>query len=318
MSLIEDLKKIPKIDTHINFLSSISPDLIIDVDDSNDLSVDILDMTTFKRYSEYDNCLMLPIKLLNSKKNIKLAIINLIDSLIEKNIIYSELFIDIHLYNKNIKLEEVIKVIINTIKEKNYDLKLILVTNNEESKENNIELINLIEKYKLNGLYFKKNKTDNLADYIYLFDRLIKLNIPYIIPYDNKINNQIWDIYEKSYRIEYLVDYYDEELLDIVKNNNILLEISITKLQELNYSNDYYKLIKDLIENGYNILIYSGDMTILNTDIINELCLLFTNCNISLRDLIRLLINNINNLKIDNILKEKLILILKEEGNKIL
>lgn len=320
MISFEKLKSIPKLDLHINFLSSITTNLAFDLND--DLSIDeVMDMSTFKRITESDKCLELPIKLLNNVKNIRQAVVDLIERLKRNNVIYGELFLDLPLYNKSISLSYLIDTLLKVIKEENFDLQLVLCVSDKFSKDENLEVLSLLDKYYghgVNGVYFKKDKITNLFDYIYLFDKLIKNNITYIVPFDSKITNQNRDIYEKAYRIEYLFDGVDDELLELVQENNIILEFSISKLLELNYNLDIYGFIYQLIKDNYQVIINSGDMTVLNTDIINEYCLLFNNCDLTLLELVKLLINNINNLNIDDIMKERLVVLLKEKSNDIL
>ena len=293
MVSFENLKSIPKLDLHINFLSSITTNLAFDLNE--DLSFDeVMEMSTLKRITEYDKCLELPIKLLNNVKNIKLAVKDLIDRLKKNNVIYGELYLDLALYNNKFSLEYLINVLLKVIEDEKYDLQLVLCASDN------------------------KSKGTNLADYIYLFDKLIKNNMPYIIPFDEKINNQNWDIYKNAYRIVYLFDGENNELLDLAQENNITLEFCLSKINELNYQFSIYEFIYNLIKNNYQVVLSSLDMTILNTDIINEYCLLFNNCELTLLELVKLLINNISNLSIDELTKEELIKILKEESNQIL
>ena len=102
---------------------------------------------------------------------------------------------------------------------------------------------------------------------------MIREDVPYILSYDNKINNQSRDIYEHAYRIIYELGYVEREIISLAKTNNIMLMFSISKLINT-YSNfSVYELIDELIENNYLVSINSEDMTILNTDIIIEYCL---------------------------------------------
>lgn len=320
MISFENLKNIPKLDLHINFLSSITTNLAFDL--NNDLSFEeVIDMTTLKRFNDYDKCLELPIKLLNNVHNIKLAVVDLIERLRKNKVIYGELFIDLPLYNKHISVSYLIDIILKVIKEEDFNLQLVLCVGDRFSKEENLEILNLLDKYYQKGVvgvYFKKERITNLFDYIYIFDKLIRNNIPYIVPFDSKLTNQNRDIYSKAYRIEYLSEEVSEELLALAYEKGIILEFSISKLNELNYNLEIYNLLERLIKDNYKLVINSVDMTILNTDIINEYCLLFNNCDISLREFVKLLINNVNSLLINDIMKERLILILKEESNQIL
>lgn len=320
MVSFSELKQIPKIDLHINFLSSITTNLAFDLND--DLSIDeVMDMTTLKRFSEYDKCLEIPIKLLNNVKNIKLAVIDLISRLKKNNVIYGELFLDLPLYNNKFSLSYLIDILLKTIKEEKYDLNLILCVSDKFSKEENIEVLNLVDKYYNNGvsgIYFNKSKDTNLMDYVYIFDKLIKNNIPYILPFDDKLTNQNREIYTNAYRIEYLYDGVDSEILELAFENKITLEFCFSKINELNLSFNVYEFVYNLIKDNYRVIINSLDMTVLNTDIINEYCLLFNNCDLTLLELVKLLINGINNLLIDDIIKERLIANLKDESNKML
>lgn len=320
MVSFEEIKKIPKLDLHINFLSSITDNLAFSIDDELSFN-DVIDMSTLKRISEYDKCLELPIKLLNNIKNIKLAVVDLINKLKRNNVIYSELFLDLPLYNQKFSLEYLVRVLLDTIKDEQYDLNLVLCFSDKFSKEENMEIFNVLEKFYQKGVcatYFKKEHDTNLADYIYLFDKLIKQDIPYIVPFDDAITNQNREIYQNAYRIEYLQDGTNQELLEFVKEKNIFLEISFSRIQELSFNTNIYDLIFNLIKDNYNIAICSYDMTVLNTDIINEYCLLFNNTTLNLLEFVKLLLNCINKLRIDDIMKERLIKVLKEESNKIL
>lgn len=320
MVSFENLKKVPKLDLHINFLSSITTNLAFDLND--DLSIDeVMDMSTIKRFNEYDKCLEIPIKLLNNVKNIKIAVLDLINRLKKNNVIYGELFLDLPLYNRRFSLEYLIEILLKEIKKESFDLQLVLCVSDKLSKEDNLEVLSLLDKYYgkgVNGVYFQKDKSTNLADYIYVFDKLMRNNISYIVPFDEKITNQNRDIYAKASRIEYLLDGENEELLNLVQENNIMLEFSLTKIQELGYNYDIYNFIYKLIKDNYLVVFNSLDMTILNTDIINEYCLLFNNCELTLLEMVKLLINSINHLTLDLSAKERLIKILKDESNQIL
>ena len=106
-----------------------------------------------------------------------------------------------------------------------------------------------------------------------IFDKLIKNNIPYIIPYNDLITNQNREIYLNASRIEYLFDNDNNEIFDLVKENNITLEFSFSKIQELNFGINIYNLVERLFRDNINISINSLDMTILNTNICtNFLC----------------------------------------------
>ncbi len=321
MSLFEQIKAIPKVDMHINLTSSISTNLAFDLNNDSSI-VDVIEKMQEKNYFDYENSLKLPIKILRSSKNISLAINDLIDRLIKNNVIYGELFLDLPLYNKKIDEEKVLLTILDVIKEREYHLEVVMVLSSEKTKEENLYTLSLFEKYYnngVNGIYFNKDKMANLSDYMYLFDRLIKNNYPYILPISSKVLNSEMDIYNHGKRIIYALNYLDDNFLLEIRKNNILLEFSPSKFLERNIISDIkdYFIYDYLKENGL-FTITTCDMTTLNTDIINEWCLLFNNYPLVIHDLIKVINNSIVNANIINSQKEKLISKLIEESDKIL
>ena len=126
MTLFEQIKAIPKVDMHINLTSSISTDLAYSL--SNDTNiVDVLEKMQEKNFLEYTNALKLPVKILKTKKNVVLAVNDLIDRLINNNVIYGELFLDLPLYNHRIDEEKLLELVLSVIKERNVNLEVVLV-----------------------------------------------------------------------------------------------------------------------------------------------------------------------------------------------
>ena len=95
MTLFEQIREIPKVDMHINLTSSISTNLAFDLNSDSNI-IDVIEKMQEKNFMDYENSLKLPIKILRSGKNLKLAINDLIDRLIKNNIIYAELFLDLN------------------------------------------------------------------------------------------------------------------------------------------------------------------------------------------------------------------------------
>ncbi len=320
MTLFEQLKSIPKVDMHINLTSSISTDLAFDLSDEDNI-LNIVDEMQEKNVMEYEQALKLPIKILNSKKNISLAINNLIDKLISNNVIYGELFLDLPLYNNKIDEEKLLSIILDVIKIRNYNLQVVLVLSSEREKADNLHTLEIFDKYYgngVNGIYFRKNKMNNLNDYMYLFDRLIKNNYPYILNMNSKITSVEHDIYMHAKRIIYSLPSFEENVINEFKLNNIMLEFSITRFRESNIIDLKNFFIYDFIKENILLTITSCDMTSLNTDILNEWCLMFNNYPISLLDMVRLINNNLIKANISIEEKDKLINELKNKSNMIL
>lgn len=320
MTLFEQLKNFPKVDMHINLTSSISTDLAFDLTDEENM-VEVLDQMREKNVLEYENALKIPIKILKNSKNLVLSINNLIDKLKKNNVIYGELFFDLPLYNDYINEEKCLNVIIDEIKKENYPLQVVLVISSERERSANLKTLELFEKYYgkgVNSIYFQKSKMANMSDYMYIFDRLIKNNYPFIVNHNSKIINQDYEIYRHAKRIIYSLSSYDEKLIKECREKNIMLEFSITRLKESNLIELANWFIFDLIKENYLLTITSCDMTTLNTDVLNEWCLLFNNYSLNMHDMAKVMNNSLNHLDLNPDEKQKLIDDFMEQVNTVL
>ena len=321
MPLFEQLKNIPKIDLHINLTGSISTDLAFSVTNESSIQ-EIEDKMIQRNVKDYLDSLKVPIEILRTKKNIELAVNNLIDKLEKNNVIYGELFLDLPLYNKRIDEEKLLKIVLDVIHERNINLQVVLCLSSNNTKEENLKTIALLEKYYLkgvNGVYFQKDKMTNLSDYYYLFDRLAKNSIPYILNIDSKVTNQDKEIYYNAGRVIYSLMEIDESILTTFKEHDVMLEFPLTSLVESNIITnlkDYF--IYDLLKDNYLVTITSRDMTTLNTDILNEYCLLFNNCPITLHELIKMNIGCLMKINVNDEVKNQLIDDFKEKSNLVL
>lgn len=321
MTLFEQIKAIPKVDMHINLTSSISTDLAFDLSMDENMA-EIISKMQERNSLEYVNALKLPIKILKSNKNIILAVNDLIDKLVNNNVLYGELFLDLPLYNHHIDEEKLLDLVLSVIKERGVNIQVVLVLSSSKEKEENLKTIELFEKYYgngVNGIYFHKNKMDNLANYMYLFDRLIKNNYPYILNMNSKMTSQDEEIYLHAKRIIYALSILDEGIIQKIREHDILLEFALTRFYENNLLSDFKEyFIYDLIKNNAKITITSQDMTTINTDIINEWCLMFNNYPLVLHDMIKIINNSLLMANISNEEKNKLLNEFKEKIDVIL
>lgn len=321
MTLFEQIKTIPKVDMHINLTGSISTDLAFDLSTDENMAEIIAKMQE-KNALEYENALKLPVKILKTNKNIILAVNDLIDKLISNNVIYGELFLDLPLYNHRIDIEKLLDIVLSVIEERNIELKVVLVASTTLDKEDNIKILKLYEKYYgkgVNGIYFVKDEMDNLSDYNYFFDKLIKNNYPYIINMNSKVTNKDKDIYLHAKRIIYALSTREDNIINEIMDRDIMLEFAITRFHENNIFSDYKDyFIYDLIKDNIKVTITSHDMTTLNTDIINEWCVLFNNYPFVLHDMLKIINYNLIKANINDEIKDRLINELKDKSDLIL
>ncbi len=160
---------------------------------------------------------------------------------------------------------------------------------------------------------------DNVADYMYLFDRLIKNNYPYILNLNSKITNVDHDIYLHANRVIYSLDSRDDGIISELMENDIMLEFAITRFYENNLFSDYKEyFIYDLIKDNVKLTLTTMDMTTLNTDIINEWCILFNNYPLVLHDMLKIINHNLMKANINEIDKNRIREEFKDKSNLIL
>lgn len=323
MALFEDLKALPKIDLHIDFLGSIPKNTLYNLTKDNTTREQVEEVIDFDSLKDYDNVKLLTKNLLNSYKNIEIALIDLIQKLKTDNVIYGELFINLDSFLNNLDKRTILEICFNTIKNENINLNIVLEIESSISKEEMYTDLNLLYDFYnkgINGVYFRKNKLENFETYKSLFDKFIKDDIKYIILLDSKITTQDKEIFTHANRIIYnLLIEPDELLKNIIRENNIILEFPITYQ---NYFNIYDTLENHFIYNIFkdNLLLTftTIDMTSLDTDLLNEYCKLFNVFPFSLHDLIIININILNNINVSLDIKNKLIDEYKEKANELL
>lgn len=322
MTLFEGLKLFPKVDLHIDFFGSITKETIMELTKNTLTEEKIDEIVDFSSLKDYDKYKELTIKLLTSLEKIEFSLTNLITKLKSDNLIYGELFVNLDLFCDKLNKKDIIKTILNVIKKSDIKLNVVLeIDSNLETDKLYLNLDILYEWYKkgISGVYFKKNKQENFDSYIALFDKFIKEDIDYIVLLDSKITNQNKEIYYNAKRIIYNLMEVNLNLLTIIKENNIILEFPITYQ---NYFNLYDNLKNHFIYSLYkeNILIAPTtiDMTIMDTDLLNEYCKLFNVFPFNLHDLVTINLNILNNINISLDIKNDLINEFKEKANELL
>ncbi len=322
MTLFESLKMFPKIDIHIDYFGSILKTTIEKL--SNDfLSEEIEDTIDFNSLKDYSDYKSIVSKVLVNLKNIEIATTDLIEKLKKDNVMYGEIFINLDLFSKKLKKKDIILSILKVIKNSNLNLNLVLEIESRITKEEMFDDLNILYEFYnkgINGVYFKKNKQETFDMYQALFDKFIKDEIDYIVLLDSKLTNQNKEIYYNAKRIIYnLFEEPTDNFFNIIKNNEIVLEFPIT------YQGTYH--IYDELKNHFvynlfkeNVIVSftTIDMTILDTDLLNEYCILFNVFPFNLHDLVNINLNILNKLNVSLEIKNNLISDFKEKANEIL
>ena len=323
MTLFEQLKLFPKVDLHIDFLGSITKDTISKLNDEDISRHELDDILDFDSLKDYDKSRHMAIELLNSIDNIKIATKDLIEKLKQDNLIYAEVFLNLDLFDKSLKKEEILNTILEEIRNAELDINLVLEVDTQIGPEAMYENLSLLYKYYnkgINGIYVKKGKQENFDSYQALFDKLLKDKIDYIILLDSRLTNQNKEIYYNAKRIIYnLMEIPTDNFKEVIKDNEIILEFPITYQ---NYFNLYDELtnhfVYDLYKENLKITFTTIDMTALDTDLLNEYCKLFNVFPFNLHDLVNINLSILNKINTSDEVKNKLITDFKEKANELL
>ncbi|MBQ8472211.1 MAG: hypothetical protein IJ501_01765 [Bacilli bacterium] len=319
MTLFESLKLFPKVDLHIDYFGSIPKSCIYELTNEVEKVDDILEFESLK---DYDNQKKLVSHLLNSLDNICFATKELITKLKSDNLIYGEIFINLDLFHRNLNKRDIIKTILNVIKKSDLELNIVLMIESNVSKEslyNDLDILYEYYKKGINGVYFIKNKQENLDSYKALFDKFIKDDIDYIVLLDSKLTNQNKEIYYNAKRIIYnLFEIPSDNFLNIIREEEIILEFPVTHQNYFNLYDDLSNhFVYDLFKENIKLCFTTIDMTILDTDMLNEYCKLFNVFPFNLHDLVTLNLNILNRLNIKDDKKNNLIDEFKEKANEL-
>ena len=177
MTLFENLKLFPKVDLHIDYFGSIPKSTIYELANEIEKVDDILEIESLK---DYDNQKKLVSHLLNSLDNIEFATKELITKLKSDNLIYGEIFLNLNLFYEKLNKRDIIKTILKVIKKSELELNIVLTIESNISKEslyNDLDILYEYYKKGINGVYFTKNKQENLDSYKALFDKFIKASL---------------------------------------------------------------------------------------------------------------------------------------------
>ena len=267
--------------------------------------------------NDYLDKFTLAISLLQTKERLKETVYTLFKKLSLENVIYAEIrFAPIKHQEKGLSLDEVIESVVmgmNAAKNNfNIDGGIILCCMRDNSKNDNLKIVNYAKKY-LNkgivaidlagaeGIYETKN-------FKYIFDLCREENIPYTIHAGeadgvNSINSAL-DF--KTKRLGHGIRCIeDKDTMKRIIDNNILLEVCPTS----NYQTEAVKgkhPIEYLYNNDILISINTDNDTVSNINITDEYKNILNNTNLTIKDLVKCNYNSIPYLFTTDDIKEKL------------
>ncbi|MCH5166690.1 MAG: adenosine deaminase [Erysipelotrichales bacterium] len=267
-------KKIKKVELHVHLDGSIRPSTIseymnISVDEAKDL---LIAKDKCEDLNEYLTKFDLPVKFMQTKEELIRVAKELVEDLIEDNCIYAEIRFAPNKHTEKLSLDEVVESALAGLKSEYLKTGLILCMMRGDSFEDNKNIIDLASKYLKKGVVgidlagaealFKTN------DYKDLFAYAKSLNIPFTIHAGEA--DGVCSIEDAisfgAKRIGHGVRSIEsEECLNLIKKNDILLEVCPTSnIQTNTFASINDHPIKYLKEEGVPVSINTDNRTVSN------------------------------------------------------
>ena len=263
-----------KIDLHLHLDGSVLVSTAEDILKMDNLKDKMLS-TDDNSLEEYLNKFDIPIKVLQTKENIIRVCKDLINTLINNEVIYAEVRFCPLFHTSLLTLDEVVDSVLEGLKSDKVKTNVILCMMRNLSYEENMSIISLAKKYLGKGVCAIDLAGDErkykLNEFIDLFNIVKENNIPFTI-HAGEVDHIdiITAISLGTKRIGHGIKANDKEL-ELIKENNILLEICPTSNIDTKAFNNYNEHnIYDLYRKGVNISINTDNMTVSNIDLNKE------------------------------------------------
>lgn len=310
----EQLIKLPKVELHLHLDGAVSIDLASKLTNISieELKEKMIAKDKCHNLSEYLTKFDFPCSIMQTKENLTLVSKDLVDRLAKQNVIYAEIrFAPMFHTNEGLTYEEVVEAVLKGLQSNpNIKTNLILCMMRGLPKENNLKTIEVAEKYLNKGVCAldlagaeDKYKID---DYLELFEIAKSKYIPFICHAGENgsadevrkaINIGVRRIGHGIHSIE------SEEVLNLIKEKNILLEICPTSNVQTNSIDKYENHpIEELYKLGIPLCINTDNSIVSNISLTEEYIKLLNYFNFTIDDYKKM---NINAIKHSFLTKEE-------------
>ena len=315
----EDLIKLPKVELHLHLDGSLSPKLASKLagDNIDEIKKKMIAPAKCQNLSEYLTKFDFPGSLMQTKENLTLISKELINSLSKQNVIYAEIrFAPMFHINKGLTYEEVIEAVLKGLKSNNnIKTNLILCMMRGMPKENNLKTIEIAEKYLNRGLcaidLAGAEDKYPIDEYLELFNIAKNKGIPFTIhagenggaeEVKKAINIGAKRIGHGIHSIE------SDEVINLIKEKNILLEICPTSNVQTNTVKNYQDHpIQKLYNLNNPLSINTDNTTVSNISLTEEYLKILSHFNFTLDDYKKMNINALNSSFLQQDEKDKLL-----------
>lgn len=316
--MLEEIKKLPKVELHLHLDGSISKELAIKLSglSEKEISNKMTAPDKCENLSEYLTKFDFPISLMQTQDNLYLVAKDLVDYLEKENVIYVEIrFAPMFHTKEGLTFEEVVEAVLNGLNSNpKVKTNLILCMMRGMNKEDNLKTIEVAQKYLNNGvcaldLAGAEDKFP-LEEYLDLFKIAKDKNIPFTIHAGE--NGPAREV-EKAIQIgakrigHGIHAIEDQKVLKLIKEKNILLEICPTSNVQTNAVSIYQEHpIYELYQNQIPLNINTDNITVSNITITEEYQKLYEIFNFNIEDFKNMNVDAIDHAFIDKKTKEQL------------
>lgn len=318
------LKIVPKVELHVHLDGSLDIKSIKENYELSDKQIqeNLIANEKCDDLNDYLKKFEFSISIMQTKKELKNAVIDLLNSLKSQNVIYAEIrFAPQFHTNKELTQEDVVKCVIEAKNQVDIKSNFILCCmRGENNDKKNNETIEIAKKYLGKGVcgvdLAGAEALYKTSNYKNIFKKIEQYKIPFTIhageadgPDSVKcaINYGAKRIGHGVRAIE------DEALVEQIIKNDIYLEICVTSnIQTKIYNNYKEHPIEKLYKMGVKTTINTDNMTVSNTCLANEYYNILNSTNLTKEDIIKMNENAIKCAFISNEEKEQLLEILKK------
>ena len=231
----------------------------------------------------------------------------------KENVIYAEVrFAPIDYVSDTVSPDDVIEAVLNGLSTCHLKTNLILCIRRGASTSYNMQVIELAKKYLYRGVVAVDlvGDEDNypFVEYQHLFDTCKNFEIPVTIHAGEVTKRDIRDIIPYTKRIGHGIKIYgDDELVKLIKENNILLEVCPNSNLDTQNVRDYsHHPIKKLYDMGVKVSINTDNRTVSNISLTEEYNNLINVLGFTIDDLYKTNLNAIDYAFLNPLEKEEL------------
>ncbi len=289
----QEIFKMPKVELHLHLDGSIPIYVLeklsgLSYDEIYSKAVSIND----EKLSDYLDRFNFINSFIKTKEDLELVSFALGKELEKENVIYAEIrFAPIDYASERITSDEVIESVLKGLRKCNLKTNLILCMRRGASDAYNKRVIDLAKKYLNRGVVAVDLVGDEdsypFANYKYLFDKCKSLHIPITIHSGETTKRDIRDIIPYTKRIGHGIKIQnDANLINLVKENKILLEVCPNSNLDTNNVKDYtHHPIRKLYSVGVKVSVNTDNRVVSNISLTEEYNSLLNFLNFTMDDL---------------------------------